>query len=119
MLRPDTDLSDTDDLDSIASGSTSINTFGARKSIVRFVGHHREVERLKEKVSKLERENRGLRQKVEELENILGHNDEDQKNEEEKKTEEELAKTLELTEGGVWNLRKLDSEKPQVEEKSF
>ena len=117
MLHGDADLSDTDDLDSIASGSASINTFGVRKSVVRFAGHHREVERLAEKISKLERENNNLRHQVKELKILLGLPPEgDEKDEEEKKVNEEEKKAKEeetgptlLSEGGVWNLlRKID-----------
>lgn len=107
-LYGDTDLSDTDDLDSIASGRDSINTFGVRKSVVRFAGHHREVERLTDKVSKLERENRTLRQEVIELKVLLGHDDE-----EEKKTEEKEEAPKLSPEGAVLELlRRLDGGTP-------
>ena len=109
-LHGDADLSDTDDLDSIASGSASINTFGVRKSFVRFAGHHREVERLAEKISKLERENTTLRHQVKELKILLGiPAGSDEKDEEEKKAKEEETGPTILSEGGVWNLlRKID-----------
>ena len=113
-LHADTDLSDTDDLDSIASGSTSINTLGARKSVVRFSGQHREVERLKQKLSKLEVENRDLQQQVRELKILLGQDlgEEEKKAEEEKLADEKIRSGVGLSEGMVWDiLRKVDGRK--------
>jgi hypothetical protein len=114
QLNVDADMSDTDDLDSIASGS-----LGARRSIVRFAGHHREVERLTQKLSKVEVENRDLRQQVRELETLLGRKSKDGgvDGEEEKAEEEKLQKEgqarPELSEGRIWGiLRKIDGRTP-------
>jgi hypothetical protein len=115
QFNVDADMSDTDDLDSIASGSTSINTLGARRSVVRFAGHHREVERLTQKLSKIEVENRDLRQQVRELETRLGRKskgggvDGEEKKAEEEKLQKEGQARPELSEGRIWGiLRKID-----------
>ena len=120
-LNGDAELSDTDDLDSIASGTASINTFGVRKSVLRFAGHHRQVERLSETISKLERENDNLRHQVKELKMLLGiptrneSEKEDEEEEEEKKATEDTKTAKEdfgqirLSEKKVWTLlRNLD-----------
>jgi hypothetical protein len=104
-LHPDTDMSETDDLDSIASGSVGVGTLSLRNRVVRFGGQEREVERLRQKLTRKEQENVDLRQQVTELKRILGHDDEIHPNGEEKKVEDKV----ELSEGGVWNLvRKLN-----------
>ncbi|CAJ1941726.1 unnamed protein product [Cylindrotheca closterium] len=53
-LHVEIDMSDTDDLDSIASSSASLNAISLRRSSVRF-GHHSEIERLKKKLSQVGR----------------------------------------------------------------
>eukprot|EP00980_Cylindrotheca_fusiformis_P019923 scaffold7017_cov134-Cylindrotheca_fusiformis.AAC.18 len=110
----DMDISDADDLDSIASGGTSLNTGSARKGIVRFATHQREVETLSQKLTKVEMENRDLRQQVQELEKLLGRHSTGGMGSEEKKAEEDkLQGHLELSEGRVWNImRKADDRTP-------
>lgn len=115
QLNVDTDMSDTDDLDSIASGGASLSV---RRSAVRFAGHHREVERLKQKLTKLEVENCDLRQHVREMETLLGRSSDGIVDSEEKKAEgvklqEAVKASTELSEGRVWNLlRKFDGRAP-------
>jgi hypothetical protein len=99
QLNVDADMSETDDLDSIASGSI--------RSIVRFAGHHREVERLTQKLSKLEVENRDLRQQVRELETLPrrknkgGGVDGEEKKTEEEKVQKEGQARPEVSEGRI------------------
>jgi hypothetical protein len=109
QLHPDTDMSETDDLDSIASGSLGVGTLSLRNRVVRFGGQEREVERLRQKLTRVEQENLALQQQVTELKRMLGHDDEVQQNGEKKKVEDKDASRVELSEGGVWNLvRKLN-----------
>jgi len=110
-LHVEIDMSDADDLDSIASSSASLNAISLRRSSVRF-GHHSEIERLNRKVSKLEGENQDLRKKLKELERILPSNVDLKKDEEKKidcKLEIEGREAQDISEGRVWDiLRDLD-----------
>lgn len=72
-LHVEIDMSDADDLDSIASSSTNLNAISLRRSSVRF-GHHSEIDRLNKKLFNLENENQDLRTKLKELERILRSN---------------------------------------------
>ena len=96
-------MSETDDLDSIASGSF-VPRASMRTRVVRFAGQEREVQRLREKLSKAENENSVLRQQVRELSRLLGRDVPEM--DEEKKADEKDSKgqEFELSEGGVWNL---------------
>ena len=95
-------MSDTDDLDSIASGSFAVRS-GLKTRVVRFAGQEREVERLREKLTKAEKENSLLRQQVRELSRLLGR-DVPEIGEEKKADEKDLKGAgFELSEGGVWN----------------
>ena len=109
----DIDLSETDDLESIASSSASLNAMSLRRSSVRF-GHHSEIEKLNKKVAKLEDENKDLKKKLKELEAYM-RSDADKKldaDEEKKidgKLEVEGGKPRDISEGNVWGiLRDLD-----------
>lgn len=114
-LHRETDMSDADDLDSIASSSASPSVMGLRRSSVRFAGQHLEFERLKQKVSKLEDENQDLKSKLREVEIFLRSKVDKEKESEEKKEvdgKEEIEKgnnSQEISEGRVWEiLRDLD-----------
>ena len=114
-LKTDVDWA-ADDLDSIASSTTSVHQtqlqpHSSRPRIVRFARQDRECERLRVKLSKLERENLDLKQQVEQMQALLtqngfaaiGH----QKKDEEKKQDEKehgVSDSVQLTEGRVWNL---------------
>jgi hypothetical protein len=105
-LCPEGDMSETDDVDSLASGSygrisMNIPSF-SRSRVVRFGGEEKEVESLLRRLTKSEEENRTLRRKVDDLQNLLGQSG-DRKCVDEKKSEDSDPKT-ELSEGGVWNL---------------
>jgi regulator of replication initiation timing len=102
-LRPDTDMSDTDDLDSITSSRLGLHGSISRKPVVRFAGQEREVEQLKAKLANVEKENISLRQEVSELKDIVGHDD-TQQNSEEKKADHGVTDLVELSEGGIWHL---------------
>lgn len=112
-IHVDTDMSDTDDLDSIASSSASLNAIGIRRSSVRF-GHHSEIERLNRKVTKLEDENQDLRKKLKELEtfwrsNVNKKQDSGEEKKIDSKLEVESEKAQDISEGRVWEiLRDLD-----------
>lgn len=112
-LHVELDMSDADDLDSIASSSASLNAIGLRRSSVRF-GHHSEIERLNAKVSKLEDENQDLRKKLEELQRSLLSNEvKKQDLDDEKKIDGKLEiqgeRVQDISEGRVWEvLRYLD-----------
>jgi regulator of replication initiation timing len=102
-LRPDTDMSDIDDLDSITSGRVDLHGSSLRKPVVRFAGQEREVERLKAKLASVEKENISLRQEVSELKGLVGHDDTQQIGEE-KKADHGETDLVELSEGGIWHL---------------
>ena len=105
-----------DDLDSIASSTTSVHQTqhppnSNKPRIVRFARQDRECERLRVKLSKIEQENMDLKQKVQRMEELLIQNGftdiQTQKKDEEKKQddkEHDVPDTVRLTEGGVWNL---------------
>jgi len=104
-LSPDYDSSD--DLDSIASNST-VNAIHSTRStrMVRFGVASRQVETLHNKLSKMETENRMLRQEVDELRMRLAHiNDpKDSLTSEEKKADDKESSSVALTEGNVFYL---------------
>lgn len=113
-LHVETDISDADDLDSIASSGPSVGVVGLQRNGVRFAGQHLEVERLKKKVSKLEDENQDLKKKLQEAESFLRSkvgkkHEAEEKNEVDGKQEIEEENSKKISEGRVWDIfRDLD-----------
>ena len=111
-LQQDVDLT-TDDLDSIASSTTSITQSQRPPSsisrVVRFAKQDREVEKLRLKMSKFEQENMMLRQQVEEMQKLLAmqtneelqlvSNEDEEKKQEDKEIDQHVPS--EITEGQV------------------
>jgi predicted RNase H-like nuclease (RuvC/YqgF family) len=115
-----------DDLDSIASSTTSVTlsqqqqsnhlhfSHNSKPRVVRFAKHDREVERLKTKMTKVEQENLALKQQLEQMQCLLGQQGggsnilQQATTGEEKKLDESQNGSLEtpvgLSEGQVWNL---------------
>ena len=120
----DIDMSETDELDSIASGSLQaggVHTSSLRHRVVRFSGSssgasHAEMERLRTKINKLESENMSLRQEVNELRILLGqemiedkttssnNNGEEKNASNDDGDDVDEERKVELSEAGVWNL---------------
>ena len=84
-LRPEADLMDGDDVDSISSSIVGGMSSSFRSRVVRFAGNERQMEKLKTRVMNLEKENRTLRQKLTLLEG--SQNAEDNTSTEEKKND--------------------------------
>jgi hypothetical protein len=105
QLYSDFDMSESDDLDSIASNGVNLNRASFSNRVVRFAGQDREVERAREKLAKAEEEILSLRTQVRELKSHLGQDVDTRQLGEEKKTDEKDGESaLNLSEGGVWNL---------------
>lgn len=115
----DIDMSETDELDSIASGSlqasggSGYHTSSLRNRLVRFSGSSNnsnsfnaaEMERLRQKINKLEGENTSLRQQVHDMKLLLGEEEEeDEPNSNNKDGRGGGKSKVELSEAGVWNL---------------
>jgi predicted RNase H-like nuclease (RuvC/YqgF family) len=111
-LHPDIDWSAHDEIESIASASSSFIASSLTPSKVRFSagpGQERKAEKLRTKVLTLEQENQKLKQQLQQMEKLLaingakalqnseGSND----GKEEKKS---LDEGLTLSEGDIWNL---------------
>jgi methyl coenzyme M reductase subunit D len=101
-LRPETDLNENDDLDSIGSSSMSVPSNPRR--VVRFAGQEREVGHLRRKLSKVETDNMALRRHVKQLQALLRKNDVEGLTEGEEMIDHKENGHLPLSEGGVWNL---------------
>jgi len=101
-LGPEPDMSETDDLDSITSNSVSGHSVGLRSRVVRFGSNGRELERLKSRLARAEKDNISLRQQIVDLKRQLGQ----ETSSEEKKLDEQEKDRVELSEGGVWGLVK-------------
>ena len=104
-LGPDYDESD--DLDSIASGSTvQVLTSSRMYRTVRFGSASRQLESLQNKLTTMEIENTMLRQEVEEMRmRMAGRNETDgSQTPEEKETDDKESDLVILSEGNVFNL---------------
>lgn len=112
-LHPDIDWEARDEIESIASASSSFLASSVTPSKVRFCGHvvqERKAEKLRTKVITLEQENQKLKQQLQQMEKLMAINGakESHSNEagndskEEKKSLDEGHVTL--TEGDIWNL---------------
>ena len=107
-LSPESDMTDLDDVDSLASGHSSFGRIGmdipsVRNRVVRFGKQDKDVENLRRQLVKAEEENRVLLHQVEELKNMLAKLGDKKFNEEENKSEDK-DQIVDMTEGGVWNL---------------
>ena len=102
-IHVDVDISDADDLDSLASGSTNMNAMSLRRSTVRFSGQLAEVGKLNKKVKQLETENRDLRKRLKELECAV-RSDADQAEEFADENKKVDSNVQNMSEARVWNI---------------
>jgi valyl-tRNA synthetase len=114
-LHPEIDWSVRDEIESIASASSSFPASSVTPKRVSFSGHvvhERKAEKLRSKVMTLEQENQKLKQQLQQMEKLLAKESQSKENEKDENREEkkeEIHKGLDvrgvpMTEGGIWNL---------------